>query len=122
MNRKGFTLVELIAVIALLSIIAIISLVSINSVIEKSRVSDCENLKLSIKTAAKDCVSDHRYDNVDEIGNCYLVTGLVSKNYLSGPVKDPFNNSNDLERTTIDTDFKVKNENDIEFDFSKNEW
>ena len=123
MNRKGFTLVELIAVIALLAIIATISFVSINNVIEKSKVSDCENLILSIKSAAKECVSDHRYDNVDYIEeDCRSVSDLVRNKYLSGPVKDPFDNSNELESTSIDTNFNVKNSDNIEVNCTNNEW
>ena len=60
MNNKGFTLVELIATIALLAVIAIISFVSINEVINQSKVNDCKNLLFSIKSAAKEYVSDNR--------------------------------------------------------------
>jgi len=68
MNKKGFTLIELIATIALLAIISVISFVSINGVIQESKVKDCENLKSSIKTAAKEYVSDNRYNVSDDGG------------------------------------------------------
>ena len=66
MDNKGFTLIELIATIALLAVISVISFVSINGVIKESKVKDCENLKSSIKTAAKEYVSDNRYKIKDD--------------------------------------------------------
>ena len=63
MNNKGFTLVELIATIALLSIIAIISFVSISGILQKSKINDCNNLLVSIKSATKEYISDNRYND-----------------------------------------------------------
>ena len=69
MNNKGFTLIELIATIALLAVISIISFVSVNGVINQNKVNNCESLMMNIKTAAKEYVSDNRYNitlNKDE--------------------------------------------------------
>ena len=63
MNSRGFTLIELIVTIALLAIIAVISFVSINSIVNQSRVNDCETLVNNIKSAANSYVSDNRYNN-----------------------------------------------------------
>ena len=52
MNRKGFTLIELVATIALLANIAIISFVSINGVIDKSKIDNCKSLVSNIKSAS----------------------------------------------------------------------
>lgn len=116
MNNKGFTLVELIATIALLAVIAIISFVSINEVVNQSKVSDCENLLLSIKSAAKEYVSDNRYNmvlnedenkwyfdgskleeleiNGEKIEYIEITAGkLIDENYLSGDIVSPFDNS-----------------------------
>ena len=92
MNNKGFTLIELIATIALLAIIAVISFVSITEVVNKSRVSDCENIKKSIITATKEYVSDNRYSFSNN--NSFNITAelLISKNYLSSPIINPFTN------------------------------
>lgn len=98
MNRRGFTLIELIATIALLAIIAVISFVSISGIINKSKVNDCKNIVLSIKSAVKEYVSDNRYENtfIDGITkNEYNITinalDLVEKNYLDGNIVNPFN-------------------------------
>lgn len=107
MNKKGFTLIELVTVIALLGIIAIIAFVSIFEVIKKNKVSDCNNLLLSIKSAAKDYVSDNRYNVVTsgsyEYMNLKLITksggqkyiemtskDLIDGNYLSSNVKNNY--------------------------------
>lgn len=110
-NNNGFTLVELIVTIALLAVISIISFVAINGVIEKNKVSNCETLVDNIKMATKEYISDHRYDDdfnkkveekLDEDGKkIYVlkdglkVIDLISNNYLTGSIYDPFNSKND---------------------------
>ncbi len=96
MNRKGFTLIELIATIALLAVIAVISFVSINKVVEKNKINNCKTLVDNIITATNEYVSDNRYDNefIDN-GNRYIkeinAQKLLDENYLKGPIVDPFN-------------------------------
>ena len=98
MNNRGFTLLELLITIALLAVISLISFVSVNKVIEQSKVKDCENLVLSIKSATKEYVSDNRYkSNVDSDGNMKVtISGndLISGNYLTSTIVDPFTKSN----------------------------
>ena len=96
MNKKGFTLVELVATIALLAIIAIISFVSINAVLEDSRVKNCENLVKSIKVAAKEYVSDNRYDFDNNNTRTISVKTLIEGKYLTDEIKNPFNTSEDV--------------------------
>lgn len=93
MNKKGFTLIELVTVIALLGIIAIIAFVSIFAVIKKNKVSNCENLLLSIKSAAKDYVSDNRYNWSNNSSKTITAETLVNGDYLSSPIIDPFDDS-----------------------------
>ena len=119
MNNKGFTLVELIATIALLAVIAVISFVSITEVINQSKISDCENTIRSIMSATKDYVSDNRYnirvsgtkeylDDVFEIKKTgsqkYIdinANNLISKDYLSSPIVDPFDNEVEIDPNNI---------------------
>ena len=79
MNRKGFTLIELIATIAILAVIALISFVSITKVIEKSRIDNCNILVENIKTSAEEYASDNRYNSAfvseaDKNGNKVTIT------------------------------------------------
>lgn len=114
MNNKGFTLVELIATIALLAVIAIISFVSINEVVNQSKVSDCENLLLSIKSAAKEYVSDNRYNkNFDSDNNMeelLTVEDLISgpRKYLSGKIVNPFDSNKEIDASKITIKIKLK--------------
>ena len=105
MNRKGFTLIELIVTIALLAVVSIISFVSITGIINDSKEKDCNNLVKSIKSATKDYISDNRY--TDELympdGSIKTVfnTSNISK-YLNGDLVNPYDN-----KTDISNDIKI---------------
>ncbi len=95
MNNKGFTLIELLVTIALLAVLSIIAFVSVNAMIQKSRVNDCNSLKGSIETAAKEYVSDNRYNNTfinKVIGSKVTLNAkeLINSKYLTGPIVNPF--------------------------------
>lgn len=109
MNRKGFTLVELIATIALLGVIAIISYVSITAVLEKSRKNNCYTLIDNITSAAKEYVSDNRYEFTNNNEFSIGAGVLVSGNYLSSSLKDPFSNKN-LEPSKIMINIELNND------------
>lgn len=53
LNRKGFTLVELLAVIVVLSIIALIGYTAIGSVIQNTRLSSAASTASNFESAAK---------------------------------------------------------------------
>lgn len=53
MNRKGFTLIELIATIVIIGVIALIATVSISSIIKKSTNQAYKNIEETMKTAAQ---------------------------------------------------------------------
>ena len=106
MNKKGFTLIELVATIALLAIISIISFVSINGVINQSKVNDCESLERNIKSAAKEYVSDNRYeDNFDEDDDkieIININKLIDAHYLLEKIVNPFDNSKNVDGDEIE--------------------
>lgn len=99
MNRKGFTLIELIVTIALLAVVSIISFVSITNIINDSKEKNCNNLVKSIKSATKDYISDNRY--TDEL---YMPDGSIKKEfntsniskYLNGDLVNPYDNKTDI--------------------------
>ena len=99
MNRKGFTLIELIVTIALLAVVSIISFVSITGIINDSKEKNCNNLVKSIKSATKDYISDNRY--TDEL---YMPNGSIKKvfntsnisKYLNGDLVLPYDNKTDI--------------------------
>ena len=98
MNKKGFTLIELIAAIALLAIIAVIAFVSVSKVITKNKIENCKTLVKNITVAAAEYAGDNRYKStfINRItSNELLITAdeLVNNNYLNGEIIDPYDKS-----------------------------
>ena len=118
MNEKGFTLVEVLAVIVILSVIMSIMIPNVYHLIQKGKNDNYDALKNNIVIAAKNYVSDYRYDivvdgvcsgpekssggqkNILSIHNTNLsssklsIDTLMNKKYLkneTGEVKDPRN-------------------------------
>ena len=116
MNRKGFTLIELIATIAILAVIALISFVSITKVLEKSRIDNCNILVENIKTSAEEYVSDNRYDSafvskVDDNSNKVTITAADLN--LKGDIINPISNETITKSTvkieiTLNKDYTAK--------------
>lgn len=91
-NKKGFTLVELIAVITILGVICMIAIPSYNNYIKKAKDKKCEADKLAIidatKTFINDCISKNKCATNKNIsfyvGNGNLkVSDLISNSYLN---------------------------------------
>ena len=99
LNSRGFTLVELLATLAILAIIVVISFVSINGVIKQNDVKNCESLVNNIKSAAREYVSDKRYDNsfVNSVGAGMKISlsaeQLINNKNLSENIQNPFDDS-----------------------------
>lgn len=119
MNRKGFTLIELIVTIALLAVVSIISFVSITGIINDSKEKNCNNLVKSIKSATKDYISDNRYNDVfvsNVTDDTYYMSAkiLTDENYLSSPITNPFDNKTDISnyikiKVEYNSDYTPKN-------------
>lgn len=62
LNYKGFTLVELLAVIAIMGMLAVIIVPTISGVIEENKENSKKNLENSIKSSARAYISDNRYE------------------------------------------------------------
>lgn len=68
LNNKGFTLIEVLAVIVILSILMAIMVPSVGNIMKKNKEDNYQNLKDSIISAAKIYISDNRYQIA--VGNC----------------------------------------------------
>ena len=113
MNRKGFTLIELIATIAILAVIALISFVSITKVLEKSRIDNCNILVENIKTSAEEYVSDNRSDRafVSKVDDKVTITAADLN--LKGDIINPISNETITKSTvkieiTLNKDYTAK--------------
>ncbi len=92
MNKKGFTLIEVIAVIVIIGIIALITVPAVESLINNSKTSLYESQVKMLESAAK----KWGLDNVDKLpveeGKTYCVGAEDLKGYLEGTVTDPKTN------------------------------
>ena len=62
LNNKGFTLVEVLAVVVIMSILVAIMVPSVNNLIDKNKETNYQSLKDGIIHATKVYLSDNRYD------------------------------------------------------------
>lgn len=85
LNRKGFTLVELIAVVVILSLIVGIGSTTITSIIKKNKENDYILLIDSIKNAVESYYQECKYVTYEcsDIGTIKLGT-LVRNGFLKG--------------------------------------
>lgn len=86
LNNKGFTLVELLAVLAILIAIMAIAIPSISSSLERTKAKQNESRKKIITSAAELYVADHKnaiYKNLENNGtdSCYILISDI--NYLT---------------------------------------
>lgn len=61
LNNKGFTLVEVIAVVVILSILTVLLVPNVTGLLNKGEEDAYENLKQSILVASREYITDNRY-------------------------------------------------------------
>ena len=112
MNKKGFTLIEIVTVIALLSIVGIITLPKINDAIKTSRADQLEEVRQEVVTATEvylnsSCGSEN-YDRLIENDSIKIYLSSISdcgliENKIYNPVSgDYFNIDNEYVDVVID--------------------
>jgi len=92
LNRKGFTLVELLVVLVILVVIMSIAIPSITSSMERSKQKQ-KNSKIELLESAAEIYVD-RHRNTHNGSSTYVITikSLICDNLLTKEqVKDPFN-------------------------------
>ena len=85
MRKRGFTLVELLAVIAIISIIMVISLPELLGQLKISKQDSLEKTKEIIISAARNYVIDYKIPIPASIS----IETLCNNNYIDCPVKNP---------------------------------
>lgn len=112
LNNKGFTLVEVLAVVVILSVLVAIMVPSVNQLINKNKENNYEQLENSIIQSAKIYLSDNRYNiNIERI--CTSSTEEINVSSINGveinnklPIK-LLVEGNDLSTTTDDAGNKI---------------
>lgn len=88
LNNKGFTLVEILAVVVILGVLMAFMYPNVTRLINKNKAESLEQLKLLIESAAKIYISDYRYNisvngnNITKINNRSITNNKVLVSYL----------------------------------------
>ena len=92
--KKGFTLVELLAVIIILGLLTIIAIPSIIGILNNEKENISDSMKNIIINAASLYIEDNSgvYPKVNNNVYCIKLESLVNDNRLSKPLKDPVTN------------------------------
>lgn len=91
LNRKGFTLVELLAVIVILVAIMGIAIPTISSSLERTKERQNQSRYKIIETAAEEFVTDNKntvYGNLDGNGKCKISVGQLNEYLSTDEMKD----------------------------------
>ena len=101
-NKKGFTIIELIMVIVIISILSLVLVPNIITFNNKNKIKSCESLEKNIISAAKIYVTNNKYDlgfGCSEAKKIKLKT-LVDSGDLSSPITNPMTKDKiDLNKT-----------------------
>ena len=91
MNKKGFTLVEILAAVTILALLALITVPAVTKPIKDSK-NDLYNAQLtSFKDSAKAWGVNNMYSNLPDIGDCVIVPldVLVKDGLVEPNIKNP---------------------------------
>ena len=113
LNKKGFTLVELLVVLVILVVIMSIAIPSVTSSIERSKQKQKDSKKALIESAAELYIDRHK--NSIAISSNISLKDLICDGLLTKEqVKDPFNEKYTLNGKYSVADAKWLDEEDIE--------
>lgn len=117
LNRKGFTLIEVIVVIVIIVLLSLILIPNVMLFVSKNNKDMCYKLKDNIESAAKMYVNENKYElgfecvepnNSKEIN----LSTLIDSGKISSPVINPVTNkpvSNDDVKVEVKYDCGTKN-------------
>ena len=93
MNNKGFTLVELLAVLIILTAIMGVAIPSISSSLERTKAKQNKAKEDMLLSYAEEYITDHKnavYNtlNTKHIDKCYITTDLLSDYLPDGEIKN----------------------------------
>lgn len=91
MNRRGFTLIEVILVIVIIAILSLILIPNVMLFIDKNNVSMCKKLKDNIISSTKMYVNENKYELGFDCNSKKNITfkTLIDAGKITGPVTNP---------------------------------
>ncbi len=101
-DKKGFTLVEILAAVTILGILSIIAVVSVNNVIQKSKENYYKSAEDNLELAGQSYVQQNRSALPKAVGQKVKIPLkiLVEKNYIE-PIDDYSDNECDLNNSYV---------------------
>ena len=111
MNKKGFTLIEVIMVIAIITILSLILIPNVMVLIDKNKERSCEKMIDNIESAAKIYVNQNKYElGFDCSGTPKEITlkTLVDDGYLGGELVNPINKEEIDLKSTVSVTYNCK--------------
>lgn len=104
MNKKGFTLIEVIVVIVIIVILSLILIPNVMLFINKNDIKSCEKLITNIESSAKIYVSENKYTlgfDCSNTSKTIKLQQLVEEGDLSSPIINPITKTEIDLNTTI---------------------
>ena len=112
MNKKGFTLIELMAVIILLGVLALIATVTINNTLKENKQEACEMQLKNIKGGAENWASKNVFELPSENGGTAVLTlkelkdaGFIAKDIKNPKTNELFDDSIEIKITRVDNNY-----------------
>lgn len=97
MNKKGFTLIEMLITIAILAVLSLIAIPTVNSLIKRQQDNAIKEIIESVETSALNYVKENKWDltwikcsnTTDTDSEDITIKELVETDYLSQIPKNP---------------------------------
>ena len=101
-NKKGFTLIEILAAVTILGVLSIVAVVSVNKIIQKAKQNHYITAEDNLEMAGQSYVQQNRNALPKAIGQKKKIPlkTLVEKNYIE-PIKDYSDNECNLETSYV---------------------
>lgn len=111
MNKKGFTIVEVIGVVIILGLIALLAFPPMLSMVKNSENDIDEATKTLIYTASSQYTAKYMNDFPKTTGNVYCITinDLIKEEYLSSTIVN--------DDISLETKIKITISNDSKYEY-----
>lgn len=112
MDKKGFTLIEMLAVIIIIGIISTIAIVSITSVVQKAH----QNTYLTMEKNIKEAAEGYLIDNIDLVPSGNVSLRIAANTLISNQYIKPFDDPCDATNSYVEVK-RVANSVNLELDY-----